>query len=205
MHFPLSLSLSFPLSPITSPRTDKKSVDLSKPMKMGAFVDFNRTRKYSEDDYILPETPPFSWLLRKTPQQQEGDANNNSESAPPATAAEETTTAIAACNKENNHENSQLSEGENKNNQQQQHNSSTTTTTAGSDRQGKRSSVVEAAAALLLNQSSQRPSRWSVSPTLDEEKFLKELVGGTLRVATANYMMNNIRSQYAFHSSSVHE
>lgn len=177
-----SLFLSLPLSPITSPRTDKKSVDLSKPMKMGAFVDFNRTRKYSEDDYILPETPPFSWLLRKTPQQQEGDANNNSESAPPVT--EEATTAIAACNKENNHENSQQTEGENKNNQQQQHNSSTTTTTAGSDRQGKRSSVVEAAAALLLNQSSQRPSRWSVSPTLDEEKFLKELVGGTLRQPT---------------------
>lgn len=133
--------------------SDKKPVDLSKPMKMGAFVDFNRTRKYSEDDYILPETPPFSWLLRK-----QEDANNNSD-APPAAAEEEGTPN----NKENEN-----SDGDSQNQKNQM---APTGSTA-----GKKAEEQQQKAALLLNQS-QRPSRWSVSPTMDEEKFLKELVG----------------------------
>lgn len=36
-------------------------------MKCGAFVDASRVKQYTEDDYILPETPPFFWLLRKPP------------------------------------------------------------------------------------------------------------------------------------------
>lgn len=34
-------------------------------MRCGAFVDRNRIPQYTEQDYNLPETPPFSWLLRK--------------------------------------------------------------------------------------------------------------------------------------------
>lgn len=44
---------------------DKKVIDLDKPMRCGAFVDTSRIRQYTEDDFILPETPPFNWLLRK--------------------------------------------------------------------------------------------------------------------------------------------
>lgn len=47
--------------------TDKKVIDLDRPMKCGAFVDASRVKQYTEDDYILPETPPFHWLLRKPP------------------------------------------------------------------------------------------------------------------------------------------
>uniref|UniRef100_A0A2M4BKK7 Autophagy-related protein 13 n=1 Tax=Anopheles marajoara TaxID=58244 RepID=A0A2M4BKK7_9DIPT len=46
-------------------KNDKKIIDLDKPMRCGAFVDPSRVKKYTEDDYILPETPPFSWLLPK--------------------------------------------------------------------------------------------------------------------------------------------
>lgn len=46
---------------------DKKVIDLDRPMKCGAFVDASRVKQYTEDDYILPETPPFHWLLRKPP------------------------------------------------------------------------------------------------------------------------------------------
>lgn len=35
-------------------------------MRCGAFVDTSRIKQYTEDDFILPETPPFNWLLRKT-------------------------------------------------------------------------------------------------------------------------------------------
>lgn len=34
-------------------------------MRCGAFVDRSRIPQYTEQDYNLPETPPFSWLLRK--------------------------------------------------------------------------------------------------------------------------------------------
>lgn len=116
-------------------------------MKMGAFVDFNRSRKYSEDDYILPETPPFSWLLRKT---QEEDANNNSA--------------------ESNGEASALEDGVN-NNKENENNSRRSKPQLEEQQQSKAVS-----GAGLIN--SQRPSRWSVSPTRDEEKLLKELVSG---------------------------
>lgn len=46
--------------------SDKKVIDLEKPMRCGAFVDRSRIPQYTEQDFNLPETPPFSWLLRKT-------------------------------------------------------------------------------------------------------------------------------------------
>ncbi|XP_058066740.1 autophagy-related protein 13 homolog [Anopheles bellator] len=53
-------------------KNDKKIIDLDKPMRCGAFVDPSRVKKYTEDDYILPETPPFSWLLPK-PRDENGE------------------------------------------------------------------------------------------------------------------------------------
>lgn len=46
-------------------KIEKKIIDLDKPMRSGAFVDASRVKKYTEDDHILPETPPYSWLLPK--------------------------------------------------------------------------------------------------------------------------------------------
>lgn len=34
-------------------------------MRCGAFVDPSRVKQYTEADFILPETPPFHWLLPK--------------------------------------------------------------------------------------------------------------------------------------------
>lgn len=34
-------------------------------MRIGAFVDASKVQQYTEEDYILPENPPFSWLLKK--------------------------------------------------------------------------------------------------------------------------------------------
>lgn len=49
---------------ILSIYSEKKVIDIDKPMRLGAFVDVSRAKQYTEDDYSLPETPPFSWLLR---------------------------------------------------------------------------------------------------------------------------------------------
>ncbi|KAL5285490.1 ATG13 family protein [Megaselia abdita] len=40
-------------------------IDISKPMKPGPFVDTSKLKQYSEQDYILPEESPFSWIIRK--------------------------------------------------------------------------------------------------------------------------------------------
>lgn len=48
------------------------TIVLDKPLKPGAFVDASKIKQYTEDDFILPETPPFSWLLRKTKEEQLG-------------------------------------------------------------------------------------------------------------------------------------
>uniref|UniRef100_A0A336N2A4 CSON009123 protein n=1 Tax=Culicoides sonorensis TaxID=179676 RepID=A0A336N2A4_CULSO len=44
---------------------EKKVIDIDKPMRRGAFVDESFAKQYTEADFSLPETPPFSWLLRK--------------------------------------------------------------------------------------------------------------------------------------------
>lgn len=45
-------------------------------MRCGAFVDRNRIPQYTEQDYNLPETPPFSWLLRKTKSETENKTDD---------------------------------------------------------------------------------------------------------------------------------
>lgn len=44
---------------------DRKIVDIEKPLRPGAFTDIGKLRQYTEEDFVLPETPPFEWLLRK--------------------------------------------------------------------------------------------------------------------------------------------
>jgi len=59
-------------------------------MRCGAFVDTSRVKQYTEEDFILPETPPFNWLLRKTKEEiaenktdDEKLSNSNDENASP--------------------------------------------------------------------------------------------------------------------------
>lgn len=44
--------------------SEKKVIDLEKPLMTGAFVDPTKVAQYTEKDYILPEIPPFSWLIK---------------------------------------------------------------------------------------------------------------------------------------------
>lgn len=43
---------------------EKRVIDLDKPLLTGAFVDPSKIAQYTEKDYILPEIPPFSWLIQ---------------------------------------------------------------------------------------------------------------------------------------------
>lgn len=44
--------------------SEKKVIDLEKPLLTGAFVDPTKVAQFTEKDYILPEIPPFSWLIK---------------------------------------------------------------------------------------------------------------------------------------------
>ncbi|EDV49926.1 autophagy-related protein 13 homolog [Drosophila erecta] len=44
--------------------TDRRFIDIEKPLRPGAFTDMGKLKQYTEDDFVLPETPPFEWLLR---------------------------------------------------------------------------------------------------------------------------------------------
>lgn len=46
--------------------SEKKIIDLEKPLLTGAFIDPNKITQYSEKDYILPEIPPFSWMIKNS-------------------------------------------------------------------------------------------------------------------------------------------
>ncbi|XP_037729774.1 autophagy-related protein 13 homolog [Drosophila subpulchrella] len=43
---------------------DRRYIDIEKPLRPGAFADMGKLKQYTEDDFVLPETPPFEWLLR---------------------------------------------------------------------------------------------------------------------------------------------
>uniref|UniRef100_A0A0A1X1I5 Autophagy-related protein 13 n=1 Tax=Zeugodacus cucurbitae TaxID=28588 RepID=A0A0A1X1I5_ZEUCU len=58
---------------------EKKVIDIEKPLRPGAFTDVGKLRQWTEKDYILPETPPFEWLLRR-PRQESGDSVGSVES-----------------------------------------------------------------------------------------------------------------------------
>ncbi|KAM7360526.1 autophagy-related 13 [Cochliomyia hominivorax] len=53
---------------------EKKIIDIEKPLRPGAFTDIGKLRQYTEDDFVLPETPPFEWLLRKPRHESAGSA-----------------------------------------------------------------------------------------------------------------------------------
>lgn len=44
--------------------SDKRFIDIEKPLRPGAFTDLGKLRQFTETDFVLPETPPFEWMLR---------------------------------------------------------------------------------------------------------------------------------------------
>lgn len=45
---------------------ERKIIDLEKPMRPGAFTEIGKLRQYTEEDFVLPEVPPFEWILRRS-------------------------------------------------------------------------------------------------------------------------------------------
>lgn len=41
----------------------KRAIDLTKPMKMGAFVDLSKIKKIEDPNFSFPENPPCAWIL----------------------------------------------------------------------------------------------------------------------------------------------
>lgn len=56
-------------------KSEKKIIDMDKPLRPGAFVDTSKIKQFTEDDFILPEIPPFNWLIRKTKEEVSQDTS----------------------------------------------------------------------------------------------------------------------------------
>lgn len=65
---------------------------MAKPLRPGAFADITQLRQYTEEEHILPETPPFSWLLNKKTQEDLDDVFLDENMTMPAVTAAATTT-----------------------------------------------------------------------------------------------------------------
>lgn len=59
---------------------ERKVIDIEKPLRPGAFTDVTKLKQYTEDDFILPETPPFDWLLKRTRHESSGGSSLGSAS-----------------------------------------------------------------------------------------------------------------------------
>jgi autophagy-related protein 13 len=134
-------------------------------MRCGAFVDASRIKQFTEDDFSLPETPPFSWLLRKT--KEEMSVQDDQTVSPVTTPTEgelvalkavetaTTTTAQAQPNTANNN-NANVKSFESQSPKAEGYLTGTSPTS-------------------LLSES-KRPSRWATQAGDEDEKLLKELV-----------------------------
>ncbi|EDV91375.1 GH14376 [Drosophila grimshawi] len=55
--------------------SDKRYIDIEKPLRPGAFTDLGKLRQFTEHDFVLPETPPFEWLLRRQRNESNGSGS----------------------------------------------------------------------------------------------------------------------------------
>lgn len=120
-------------------------------MRCGAFVDPSRIRQYTEEDYILPETPPFNWLLRK-PREEQAENKNEDE-------------------KLSNSQNDENSSPNNNNNKYDNNSLNSRIAEAAKLSQSPKDNVSGTSPSSLKSQ-----SRWSLKDNKEDEKLLKELV-----------------------------
>lgn len=143
-------------------------------MRRGAFVDVSSAKQYTEADFSLPETPPFSWLLRKpttttTSVTQKDDASDLEDAlaaSPPSdeNSATALNTATAGSGPGTNNNNASVKSLENPK-------SSGATSPKSSNEQ------LTGTSPSSLNEFKRSSSRWSTR-TLpgEDEKLFKELV-----------------------------
>ena len=127
-------------------------------MRCGAFVDASRIRQYTEDDFILPETPPFNWLLRK-PREEAIEENKHEEDKLSSSQNDENSSP----NNNNNNNNNNLN------------NINSRIAEAAKLSQSPKDNVCGTSPSSLKSQ-----SRWSLRENKEDEKLLKELVNTLL-------------------------
>uniref|UniRef100_A0A6P4FA61 Autophagy-related protein 13 n=1 Tax=Drosophila rhopaloa TaxID=1041015 RepID=A0A6P4FA61_DRORH len=92
------------LNPIQN-ATDRRFIDIEKPLRPGAFTDMGKLKQYTEDDFVLPETPPFEWLLRGRGSVESLNRLDNN-----------TTASVLSSNNNNNPQESKFNQSSNLNN-----------------------------------------------------------------------------------------
>lgn len=144
-------------------KSEKKTIDLDKPLRHGAFVDTAKLRQYTEEDFILPETPPFSWLIRKT-----------KESSSQETSTEDDKTSHINSPDENNTSNTTITTTNN-NNSNFKNFESTDVKMISQTSQKDISGTSPSKSSLSGSREEAKKSKWSKALPPEDEKILKEL------------------------------
>ncbi|XP_017036866.1 autophagy-related protein 13 homolog [Drosophila kikkawai] len=93
------------LNPAMGSGVDRRCIDIEKPLRPGAFTDMGKLKQYTEDDFVLPETPPFEWLLRGRGSVESLNRLDNNVAA-----------SVLSANNNNNHQVSNFNQSSNLNN-----------------------------------------------------------------------------------------
>lgn len=145
-------------------------------MRLGAFVDVTRVKQFTEEDFSLPETPPFSWLLRNK-RDETGSSGENLASSPsdensasllntmtPAVAATLASQASSTAQQTTNNNNATVKSLEN-----------SKATAASASPKGSTEQLVGTSPSSLGGDFKRSSSRWSTRTLPEDEKLLKEL------------------------------
>lgn len=161
-------------------------IDIDKPMRLGAFVDVSRAKQYTEDDYSLPETPPFSWLLRNKRDETGSGSTDNDDNLASSPSDENsasllntmTPAASSALSQPSSapQQSSQATTNNNNANVKSLENSKATTVASASPKGSTEQLVGTSPSSLGGGDFRRSSSRWSTR-TLpgEDEKLLKEL------------------------------
>lgn len=193
-------------------KNEKKIIDLDKPMRCGAFVDASRVKQYTEEDYILPETPPFHWLLPKPKddtvslksipdEDRQVSSPVSAVAAIPGDENSNTTNNLNNVNNNNNNNNSGSNKGSFESAGPMHFRLSQSPKSGESNLVGAAAAAANAAGSssgspptALTGGEFRRSSRWSIRHTgPEDERLLKEL---SLPFATANSPIGDLAKFY---------
>lgn len=188
--------------------SEKKIIDLDKPMRCGAFVDPSRVKQYTEEDFILPETPPFHWLLPKPkddtsslksgPDEDRQSINSPTSAAVPVPAVASDENSSSNANNNSNLNNLNNNSGHSQKGLFEPMNFRLSQSPKG----GEPNPAAVAGATAGSNSGSppaslttefRRSSRWSIRQTgPEDERLLKELVSPSFVASKKNASSNQI-------------
>ncbi|KAH8284186.1 hypothetical protein KR054_012074 [Drosophila jambulina] len=143
----------------TGSGVDRRCIDIEKPLRPGAFTDMGKLKQYTEDDFVLPETPPFEWLLRGRGSVESLNRLDNNVAA----------ASVLSANNNNNHQVNNFNQSSNLNN------NSTGFKSFEKNAENSVSSIKSLLIPASVSSAYRHHSEPALQPPPDDDNLLKEL------------------------------